>query len=116
MRRRARVVVGLAPAALVLIAAVGGALGGSLLQSLGYAPHLGVDAFPTLDYYRVVLADPAVRAATVRTLGPALPAAALAGVLGLALGLALAGRRGPAGALVQLPLLVPYVVVVALAT
>lgn len=116
MRRRARVVLGLAPAALVLFAAVGGALGGSLLQSLGHAPHLGVRDFPTLDYYRAVLRDPAVGAAAVRTLATALPAAALAAVLGTALGLALAGRRGASGAIVQLPLLVPYVVVVALAT
>lgn len=116
VRRRAHSVLGLAPAALVLTVAVGGALAGSLLQSLGHAPHQGVDAFPTLDYYRAVLGDPAVRAAALRTLATALPAAALATVVGTALGLALAGRRGPARALVQLPLLVPYGVVVALAT
>jgi putative spermidine/putrescine transport system permease protein len=116
VRRRVRIVLGLAPAALVLLVALGGALGGSLLQSLGHAPHLGVTSFPTLTYYRAVLSDPAVHTAALRTLATALPAATLAAVFGTALGLALAGRRGAAGALLQLPLLVPYVVVVALAT
>lgn len=116
MRRRARVVLGLAPAGLVLAATVGGALLDALLQSLGHAPHLGLDAFPTLRHYRALLADPAVHAAAGRTLATALPAAALAAVLGTVLGLALGARRGLAAALVQLPLLVPYLVAVALAT
>lgn len=115
MGRRARVVLGLAPAALVLAVVVGGALGGSLLQSLGHAPHLGLEGV-TLRYYRAAWSDPAVVAAAARTLATALPAAALAAVLGTAVGLALGDRRGLAATLVQLPLLVPYVVAVALAT
>lgn len=107
---------GLAPAGLVLVLAFGGALLGSLLQSLGHAPLVGVDEFPTLRYYRAVLGDASAASALARTLATALPAAALSALLGTALGLALGARRGPAAALAQLPLLVPYVVAVALAT
>ena len=115
MSRRWRVALGLAPALAALAAVFGGALVGSLLQSLGHAPHFGVEEFPTLRFYRAVLGDPALVGALVRTLWTALPPTVIGAGLGLALGLALARRRGPSVVLAQLPLLVPYVVAVALA-
>lgn len=116
MSRRWRVALGLAPALALLATIFGAALVASLAQSLGHAPAYGVEAFPTLRYYRAVFADPVVAAAALRTLATALPATALALLLGTALGLALPARRDLAASLVQLPLLVPYVVAVALVT
>lgn len=114
MSRRWRVALGLAPALALLATVLGAALVASLVQSLGHAPAFGVEAFPTLRYYRAVLTDPAVASAALRTLATALPATALALALGTALGLALPERRDLAASLVQLPLLVPYVVAIAL--
>lgn len=116
MSRRWRVALGLAPALALLATVFGSALVASLAQSLGHAPTFGVEAFPTLRYYRAVFADPVVAAAALRSLATALPATGLAIVLGTALGLALPARRDLAASLVQLPLLVPYVVAVALVT
>ncbi|MBA2665722.1 MAG: ABC transporter permease subunit [Trueperaceae bacterium] len=116
MKRRARVVLGLAPALATLALVFGSALFGSLLQSLGHAPHVGIEEFPTLRHYRDVFTDPATPVALARTLLTALPATLIGSILGVAVGLAWPARRGLAGALAQLPLLVPYVVAVALAT
>jgi putative spermidine/putrescine transport system permease protein len=114
--RRWRVALGLAPALALLATVFGTALFGSLAQSLGHAPAYGVEAFPTLRYYRAVVGDPGVAAAAARTLATALPGTAIGLLLGTALGLALPARRDLASSLVQVPLLVPYVVAVALAT
>lgn len=116
MSQRWRVVLGLAPALTLLAFVVGAALVGSFAQSLGHAPAFGVEAFPTTRYYQAVWSDPAVAAAAWRTLAGAIPATLLALLLGTALGLALPARRDLAASLVQLPLLVPYVVAVALAS
>ncbi len=107
---------GLAPALTLLVLVFGAALFGSLAQSLGYAPAYGVEAFPTLRYYHAVFTDPDVAAAAVRSLASALPATVLGLLLGTAVGLALPPRRDLASSLLQLPLLVPYVVAVALTT
>ncbi len=107
---------GLAPALTLLALVFGAALFGSLAQSLGHAPAYGVEAFPTLRYYRAVFTDPDVAAAAGRSLASALPATMLGLLLGTALGLALPPRRDLASSLLQLPLLVPYVVAVALTT
>ena len=107
---------GLAPALTLLVLVFGAALFGSLAQSLGHAPAYGVEAFPTLRYYSAVFTDPIVAAAAARSLASALPATVLGLLLGTAVGLALPPRRDLASSLVQLPLLVPYVVAVALTT
>jgi len=114
--RRWRVALGLAPALTLLATVLGGALVGSLAQSLGHAPAYGVDDFPTLRYYAAIMRDPAVASAAARTLALALPATLLALVLGTALGLSLPQRPSLSASLARLPLLVPYVVVVALAS
>jgi putative spermidine/putrescine transport system permease protein len=111
-----QVALGLAPALVVLGSVLGAALVGSLAQSLGHAPAYGVAEFPTLRYYRAVLADPEVAAAAWRSLCSAVPATLLAVALGTGLGLALPGRRDLATAMLQLPLVVPYVVAVSLTT
>ncbi len=107
---------GLGPALALLALVFGAALFGSLAQSLGHAPAYGVEAFPTLRYYRALFTDPALALAAWRTLTSALPATALGLLLGTALGLALPPRRDLASSVLQLPLLVPYVVAVALTT
>ena len=116
MSRRWRVALGLAPALTLLAALFGAALFGSLVQSLGHAPAYGVREFPTLRFYSAALHDPAFSAAALRTFATAVPATALALLLGLALALAWPRAGGLARALGALPLLVPYVVVVALAS
>lgn len=111
MRERWKILILLSPlaavTALVLISCVH-----VLVQSLGYVPVFGLEAF-TLSYYREILSDPSFLQALGVSLRISLCSAALAAVLGTALCAALVGlgkSRGALTYLVRLPILVPHAV------
>lgn len=115
--RRSAIVLGLAPAVSVLLLLFVGPLVLALVQSLGYAPIYGVRQFPTLEFYRVVLASSRFRGALAYTLLYALVPTVLATFIGTALAVAASGRLRGLRALsffVRLPLVVPYLVGAAL--
>ncbi len=118
-RRRVRlgILFGLAPPLLVLGVFYLGALVAVLLQSLGYAPLYGVDSFPTLRYYREAWQAPQFWASLGLTLRyafvPTLVGTGLSVYLALLLRPHFRGRR-VFSVLYKLPLMVPYLVGVAL--
>tara|TARA_Y100001934_G_C12274495_1_gene736672 strand:- start:264 stop:1109 length:846 start_codon:yes stop_codon:yes gene_type:complete len=106
----------LLPASLVFLVLFMGALIMAFLQSLGYAPIYGVNEFPTLSYYREMLADPAFRVSIGLTFYYALIPTILGTILSIYLALALRKNfRGRTGFqyIYKLPLMIPYLVGVA---
>ena len=94
-----------------------GALVSVLAQSLGYAPLYRIDTFPTLRYYTEVFGAPGFWRSLGLTLVYALVPTVLGTLLSVPLALSLRSRfRGRAflSGLYKLPLLVPYLVGVAL--
>lgn len=107
----------LAPALLVVVGLFGGGLVQAVLQSLGYRPFLPGGPL-SLDAYRALWTDPAVRASVGITLRVALLSTVAAAVLGTAAALLVRslGRSRPAfAALLQVTLPLPHAVA-ALAT
>ena len=106
----------LLPASLVFLVLFMGALIMAFLQSLGYAPIYGVNEFPTLSYYREMLADPAFRVSIGLTFYYALIPTILGTILSIYLALALRKNfRGRTSFqyIYKLPLMIPYLVGVA---
>ncbi len=107
---RARVALLLAPALVVVGVFFVGGVGQAVLQSLGRQPFLGETDW-SLDAYRTVATDPAVRASLVLTSRVVLLSTTLSTVLGV--GLALVVRRWSRGRLTTLlqgTLAVPHLV------
>jgi putative spermidine/putrescine transport system permease protein len=107
----------LAPALLVVVGLFGGGLVQAVLQSLGHRPFLPGGPL-SLDAYRALWTDPAVRASVGITLRVALLSTVAAAVLGTAAALLVRslGRSRPAfAALLQVTLPLPHAVA-ALAT
>lgn len=107
----------LVPPVLVLAVLYLGALISVLAQSLGFAPLYGVDTFPTLRYYGEVFGAPGFWRSFGLTLAYALAPTVLGTLLSVPLALSLRSRfrgRRLLSRLYKLPLLVPYVVGVAL--
>lgn len=112
MNRRLRITLLLAPAVTVTGLLFGGGLVLGVAQSLGYQPYLGQTSL-SLDAYRRLVDDPAVRASLGLTLRIALVPTVLAAVLGVggALALRRTGRRRHwADRLFALNLAVPHLV------
>ena len=107
----------LAPVLTVLVVLYLGALVAALAQSLGYAPIYGVADFPTGRYYRELLSRRTFWQSAGFTLYYALAPTLLGTVLSISLALSLRRRfagRSVFGFLYKLPLVVPYLVGVAL--
>ena len=108
----ARVALLLAPALLVVVGLFGVGVLLAVTQSLGHLPGIGATEL-SLDAWRAVAADPAVRASVWLTLRLAVVSTVLSAVLAVAAGLLLRGTRGGrriATFVFQLPLPVPHVV------
>ena len=109
--RGLRIALLLAPALAVVGVLFGGGLAQAVVQSLGYRPFLPPQPL-SLDAYRELVDDPAVRAALGFTARIGLLSTALAVVLGVAAALVVrrmrSGRLG--AALLQVTLPVPHVV------
>lgn len=107
------------PLTLILVFFLIISLGGSLLVSLGYAPALGIDTFPTTSHLTTVWSSPGFVTSIWLTFYYASVATLLA--LSGALIIVQALRRtspqgsGRARLIIQLPLVLPYLVGVALA-
>lgn len=102
----------LAPALLVVVVLFGGGMAQAVAQSLGYRPYLAGGSF-SLDAYRGLWTDPAVRASVGITLRVALLSTGLAAVLGLGAALLVRslGRGRPLFAgLLQVTLPLPHLV------
>ena len=116
-RQQLRSSLKLAPPVLVLAVLYVGALVSVLAQSLGYAPLYRIDTFPTLRYYTEVFSAPGFWRSLGLTLVYALVPTVLGTLLSVPLALSLRsrfrGRRFLSG-VSKLPLLVPYLVGVAL--
>ena len=117
--RGLRIALLLAPALTVVVVLFGGGLVQAVAQSVGYQPYLPARDL-SLDAYRALWADPAVRASVGITLRVAMVSTVAAAVLGVAaavLGVAAAllvrllGRARPAfAALLQVTLPLPHAV------
>ena len=116
-RKGVRLTLMLAPVLFVLIFLYLGALLAALAQSLGHAPIYGVTDFPTGRYYRALWGSSTFWQSAGLTLYYALAPTLIGTFLSIALALALrrkfAGRR-VMSVLTRLPLVVPYLVGVAL--
>lgn len=118
MRLAAIRVLELAPITLVIVVLFGGALVLALLQSLGFAPWLGINTFPDLSHFHALWTAHSFWISLGLTLYYATAATLLALVLALPLALALTRTfRGKRlyGNIYKLPLMVPYAVGIALA-
>lgn len=110
--RRLRIVALLTPAAAVLAVFFGFGVAQAVAQSLGYQPYL-TGWHLSLDAYRAVWDDPAVRASVALTVRVSVLSTLLAAVLGVGIALALhrVGRvRRWSTVLVQANLAVPHLV------
>jgi putative spermidine/putrescine transport system permease protein len=110
--RGLRIALLLTPALLVVVVLFGGGLAQAVAQSLGYQPYLPGRAL-SLEAYRALWADPAVRASIGITLRVALISAAAAAVLGTAAALlvrSLGRTRRRFAALLQVTLPLPHAV------
>ncbi|HXV93114.1 MAG TPA: ABC transporter permease subunit [Pseudonocardia sp.] len=110
--RGVRIALLLAPALMVVVVLFGGGLAQAVAQSLGYQPFLPGGSL-SLDAYRELWADPAVRASVAITLRVALLSTAASAVLGVGIALLVRslGRARPAfAALVQVTLPLPHAV------
>ncbi|WP_137152704.1 ABC transporter permease subunit [Devosia sp. FKR38] len=113
-----RPALGLLPLGVVIIVLFGGALLLALLQSLGFAPWLGVNSFPDLTYFTTLWSGASFWWSLWFTLYYSLAATAIALVLAILLALCLVQAfpgRAVFGSLSRLPLVVPYAVGIALA-
>ena len=112
-RRRIRIALGLAPAAITLAVLFVVPLLVALVQSLGHAPIYRVRLFPTLQFFRQVLGSSRFRIATVYTIYYAVVPTVVSTVLGVALAVAFSRQiRGKRilSFFFRLPLVVPYLV------
>lgn len=107
----------LAPVVIVLVTLFVGALGTALVQSLGYAPIYRIDEFPSFRWYRELFTQPGFWRSLMYTFYYSI----VPTVVGLAMSLylALALRKRFAGKtlfqyIYKLPLMIPYLVGVAL--
>lgn len=110
--RRLRIALLLAPALGVVVVLFGGGLAQAVAQSVGYQPFLPGREL-SLDAYRALWADPAVRASVGITVRVALISTAAAAVLGTAAALLVRslGRARPVfAALIQVTLPLPHAV------
>lgn len=110
--RGLRIALLLAPALSVVLVLFGGGLAYAVAQSLGYRPFLPSPAL-TLDAYRALWADPAVRASVGLTLRISVLATLAAAVLGVAAALlvrSLGRTRSAFAALLQITLPLPHIV------
>lgn len=110
--RAVRIGLLLTPALLVVLVLFGGGLFQALAQSLGYQPFLPARPL-SLDAYRDLWADPAVRASIGLTLRIALLSTTAAAVLGVAAALlvrSLGRSRTAFAALLQVTLPLPHIV------
>lgn len=110
--RGVRIVLLLAPALTVVVALFGGGLAQALAQSVGYQPFLPGREL-SLDAYRALASDPAVRASIAITLRVAVLSTVVSAVLGVAAALLVRslGRTRPVfAALLQVTLPLPHVV------
>ena len=116
-RRGLRLALMLAPVLLVLVVLYLGALLAALAQSLGYAPIYGVSEFPTGRYYAELFGSSTLWKSLWLTLYYAIVPTVLGTVLSIVLALSLRQHfagRGVMSFLYKLPLVVPYLVGVAL--
>jgi len=110
--RGLRIALLLAPALTVVVVLFGGGLVQAVAQSVGYQPYLPARDL-SLDAYRALWADPAVRASVGITLRVAMVSTVAAAVLGVAAALLVRslGRARPAfAALLQVTLPLPHAV------
>lgn len=110
--RGLRIALLLAPALAVVVVLFGGGLAQAVAQSVGYQPFLPARPL-SLDAYRQLWADPAVRASIGLTLRIAALSTALAAALGIAAALlvrSLGRTRAVFGTLLQVTLPVPHIV------
>lgn len=110
--RGVRIALLLTPALVVVVVLFGGGLAQAVAQSLGYQPFLPPRPL-SLDAYRQLWADPAVRASVGITLRVALLSTAAAAVLGVAAALlvrSLGRTRRVFAALLQVTLPLPHIV------
>ncbi|MVS97420.1 ABC transporter permease [Devosia marina] len=111
-------VLGLLPLGVVMIVLFGGALALALLQSLGFAPWLGINSFPDVSYFIALWGGASFWWSLWFTLYYSLAATVIALVLAILLALGLTRAfpgRAVFGSLYKLPLVVPYAVGIALA-
>jgi len=107
----------LSPVLLVMLLMTLGTLLFAVGQSLGYAPQYGINHFPTLRYYELLVAQPSVAMSLGLTLYYAVVATLLALVMGFLLAMALlrVGRHHQwLHYVYKFPLMVPYLVGIAL--
>jgi putative spermidine/putrescine transport system permease protein len=107
----------LAPVILILVTLFLGSLVVSLLQSFGYAPLYNVNEFPTLKYYRELFALPGFWASVGLTFYYATVPTIVGTALSIYLALLLRKRfkgKGFFGYIYKLPLMIPYLLGVAL--
>jgi putative spermidine/putrescine transport system permease protein len=110
--RGLRIALLLAPALSVVVVLFGGGLAQAVAQSLGYQPFLPTRGL-SLDAYRALWADPAVRASIGLTLRIGVVSTLAAALLGVAAALLVRslGRSRPAfAALLQVTLPLPHIV------
>lgn len=115
--RRFYVPLMLAPVVIVLVTLFLGALGTALIQSLGYAPIYRIDEFPTFRWYRELFTQPGFWRSVLYTFYYAVVPTIVG--LGMSVYLALTLRKRFAGKTLfqyvyKLPLMIPYLVGVAL--
>lgn len=111
-------IAGLVPLVVFLAVTLGGGLLFVLAQSLGFAPWFGINSFPDFAHYRAIFERPGFLQSTWLTVAYASVATVIALVLGTTLALSLratAVTSAFARRLLELPLVVPYGVGVALA-
>ncbi|WP_173932877.1 ABC transporter permease subunit [Chelativorans sp. Marseille-P2723] len=108
----------LTPIAFVLVLLFGGAMLLAVLQSLGFAPWFGVNTFPSLTYFKALWASQFFWISVGLTLYYATASTMIALVLAIPLALALTKAfpgRGLYDYIYKLPLMIPYLVGIALA-
>lgn len=117
-RARLRLLLELTPIVSVLLVLFGGALVLAVLQSLGFAPWYGVNTFPDFSYFGALWSSSSFWMSLGLTLYYAAVSTAIALVLAVLLSLALVKTfRGKTlyKYLYKLPLMIPYLVGIALA-
>jgi len=112
-----KILAGLAPAAFAMGVLFIGALGISILQSIGYAPAYGVSEFPTLRFYGQVITDEGFLLSLGLTFYYAIVPTVIGAGISLLLALVLLKNFKGKGAflfLYKIPMVVPYLVGVSL--
>ncbi|WNZ53905.1 ABC transporter permease subunit (plasmid) [Microbulbifer sp. MKSA007] len=106
------------PLLMVLLGLFGGAVVLGVLQSFGYAPWFGINEFPTTEYYERLWLSSDFWVSLGLTLYYGFAATLIGLVLSVPLSIALSKKFKASrlfGALIRLPLMVPYTVGIALA-